>query len=128
MRTYLVETKLPWKPVQTTAKKLFKFTKKNHTCRWYDDTQSYKIFCPNSISFVIYKNNKFLTNHLDSFLAWNLLFLYLTNEINLDKIFYKIVYHHIIYMCDFFCEFRWLFYRGLHGFSPDMFPVLIGYL
>ena len=25
---------------------------------------------------------------------------------SLDKIFYKIVYHHIIYMCDFFHEFR----------------------
>jgi anti-anti-sigma regulatory factor len=24
---------------------------------------------------------------------------------NLDKIFYKVVYHHIIYMCDFFGEF-----------------------
>ena len=36
---------------------------------------------------------------------------------SLDKIFYKIVYHHIIYMCDFFGEFRRLFCRGLHGFS-----------
>ena len=29
---------------------------------------------------------------------------------SLEKIFYKIVYHHIIYMCDFFGEFRWLFF------------------
>ena len=48
---------------------------------------------------------------------------------NLDKIFYKVVYHHIIYMCDFFSEFRWLFCRGLYGFSrrlwfpPDTFPL-----
>ena len=25
---------------------------------------------------------------------------------SLDMIFYKVVYHHIIYMCDFFREFR----------------------
>ena len=48
---------------------------------------------------------------------------------SLDRIFYKVVYHHIIYMCDFFCEFRWLFYRDLHRFSrrswflPDLFPL-----
>jgi hypothetical protein len=28
---------------------------------------------------------------------------------SLEKIFYVIVYHHIIYICDFFCEFRRLF-------------------
>ena len=44
-----------------------------------------------------YKNNKFLTNHLDK----NLLFLYLQTKSSLDRIFYKVVYHHIIYMCDF---------------------------
>jgi len=47
---------------------------------------------------------------------------------SLGRIFYKIVFHHIIYMCDFFCEFKWLFCHGLHGFSrklwfaSDMFP------
>ena len=38
---------------------------------------------------------------------------------SLDKIFYKIIYHHIIYMCDFFGEFRRHFLRGLHGFSRN---------
>jgi hypothetical protein len=33
---------------------------KNHTCRWYDDTQRYKISCPNLASFAGYKNKKFL--------------------------------------------------------------------
>ena len=80
MGTYLVETTTSWKPVQTMEKKWSKFTK-NHTCRWYDDIQFCKISCPNLTSFVRYRNNKFLTNHLDCFLAWNLLFLYLTNEI-----------------------------------------------
>ena len=47
---------------------------------------------------------------------------------SLDMIFYKVVYHHIIYMCDFFDEFRWSFCHDLHvfsrrlWFSPDMFP------
>ena len=48
--------------------------KKNHTCRWYIDIQFCKISYPNSTSFVRYKNNKFLTNYLDNFLAWNLFF------------------------------------------------------
>ena len=81
MRTYLVETKFLWKFVQITTKKLSKFTKNFYTYRWYDDTQSCKISCPRTTSFVWYKNNKFLTNHLDNLLAWNLLFLYLTNEV-----------------------------------------------
>ena len=92
---------------------------KNDTCRWYDDTQLCKISCLNSTSFVRYKNNKFLTNYLDSFLAWNLLFYISQTQSSLDKIFYKIVYHHIIYMCDFFGEFRWFFYHSLHGFSQS---------
>ena len=39
---------------------------------------------------MIYKNNKFLTNHLD--------------KLSLDKIFYKIVYHHIIYLYFYFSD------------------------
>ena len=47
---------------------------------------------------------------------------------SLDKIFYKIVYHYIIYMCDFFDKFRRFFSCDLHEFSqrlwfaPDTFP------
>jgi hypothetical protein len=36
---------------------------------------------------------------------------------NLEKIFYKIMYHYIVYMCDFFGNFRRLVCRDLHGFS-----------
>jgi hypothetical protein len=37
---------------------------------------------------------------------------------SLYKIFYKVMYYHIIYMRDFFDEFRRLFFCcGLHGFS-----------
>jgi len=35
---------------------------------------------------------------------------------SLDKIFYKGVYHHIIYMCDFFGEFRRIFSVVCMGF------------
>ena len=41
------------------VKKLSKFIKNNHTCRWYDDTQPCKTSCPNSTSFVKYTNNNF---------------------------------------------------------------------
>ena len=66
--TYLVETTTSWKLVQTTAKKSSKFTKKiTHV----DDMMIH-----NLVKYLvqtrlllrdIYKNNKFLTNHLDSF-------------------------------------------------------------
>ena len=86
---------------------------KNHTCRWYDDTQSCKISCPNSTSFVRYKNNKFLKNHIcpNKSAFWlEICYFYISQtKSSLDKIFYKIVYHHTIYMCDFFGEFRRLF-------------------
>ena len=38
---------------------------------------------------------------------------------SLNKIFYKVVYHHIIYMYDFFDKFRRLFCYDLHRFSRD---------
>ena len=50
---------------------------------------------------------------------------------SLDKIFYKIVYHHIIYMCDFFGEFRRFFLPWFARvfmklwFAPDMFSCWI---
>jgi len=36
---------------------------------------------------------------------------------SLDNIFYKVVYHHIIYMCNFYGEFKRHFYCDLHWFS-----------
>ena len=58
-------------------------------------------------------------------------FVYAQTKSSLDKIFYKVVYHHINYICDFFDEFRRLFCHGLHEFSrklwfaPDTFLVII---
>ena len=45
---------------------------------WYT---TLKIFCPNSTSFVRYKNNKFQARKLSRWFVRNLLFLYLTNEV-----------------------------------------------
>jgi len=79
-----VQTTVLWKPVQTTAKKSSKFTKK-------------------------------LSDDL-----LEIYYFYISQtKLSLDKIFYKVVYHYIIYICDFFGEFRRIFYRGLHGFSQD---------
>jgi hypothetical protein len=49
--------------------------------------------------FERYKNNKFQVGRLC-----------------LDKIFYKIMYHHIIHKCDFFVNLD-DFFRVLHEFS-----------
>ena len=73
-----------WKLIQTSVKNSSKFTK-NHTCRWYDDTQSCNISCPNSTSFVRYKNNKFQIWKLSRWFVRNLLFLYLTNEVEFGQ-------------------------------------------
>ena len=66
-----------------------------------------------------YKNNKFLTNHLTAFWVEICYFYISQTKLSLDKIFYKIVCHHIICMCDFLGKFRRLFYRGLHEFSQQ---------
>ena len=126
--TYLVKTKIFVKTHTNHDKKVVSPKKKNHTCRWYGYTQSCKISCPNSNSFVGYKNNKFQARKLSTGSIKNLLFLYLTNEFEFGQDILK-VYHHVIYMCDFFGEFRQHFSFGLHGFSwrlwfpPDMFPL-----
>ena len=39
---------------------------------------------------------------------------------SLNKIFYKIVYHHIIYMCDFFMNLDDFFVRVYTGFHEDL--------
>ena len=79
-------------------------SQKNHTSRWYDGTQPYKISCPNSTSSVRYKNNKFL-------------FLYLTNEVEFGQdILQDCISSYHLHMW-FFGEFRQLFYRSLHEFS-----------
>ena len=67
-----------------------------------------------------YKNNKFLTNHLDNFLTWNLLFLYLTNEVEFGQdILQDCISSYHLHVWFFLGEFRRLFFRGLHGFSQS---------
>ena len=102
---------------------------KNHTCRWYDDTQFCKISCSNSTLLVRYKNNKFQDRKLSRWFVGNLLFLYLTNEVEFGQdILQNCVSSYHLHVW-FFGEFRRFFYRGLHGFSrrlwfaPDTFPI-----
>ena len=68
----------------------------------------------------------FKTNHLDNTTFWleNYYFYISQTKSSLDKIFYKVVYHHIIYMCDFFGEFRRLFCYDLHEFSRSLWFAL----
>ena len=48
---------------------------------------------------------------------------------SLDKNIYKVVYHHIIYMCDFSVNLDNFFCYDLHGFSRRMwFPPYISLL
>jgi hypothetical protein len=71
------------------------------------------------------REDKFLTNRLDSFLPWNLLFLYLTNEVEFGQdILQGCVSSYYLYMW-FFYELRGLFCRGLHGFSRMVWFLLI---
>ena len=92
-------------------------SQKNDTCRWYDDTQLCKISCLNSTSSVRYKKTNFRPGSCPDNLFEIYYFYISQTKSNLGKILYNIVYHHIIYMCDFFGEFRQLFCSGLHEFS-----------
>jgi hypothetical protein len=98
-----------WKSVQTTKKTRLN-SPKNHMCRWYDDTQLCKIsYSINSTSFVKYKNNKFQARNLPIWFISNLLFLYLTNEIEFQQdIWQGYVSSYHLHMW-FLCEFRRLF-------------------
>ena len=78
-----------------------------------------------------YKNNKFLTNHLDNFLAWNLLFLSHKQSRVCTRYFIRLCIIILSICVVFFGEFRRPFCCGLHKFSqklwlpPDMFPVFL---
>ena len=121
---YLVQTITSWKPVQTTAKKSSKFTKKFiHV----DDMMIYSLvkylvqtrFCLWDIKITNFKPESCPNDMLE------ICYFYISQtKSSFDKIFYKVVYHHIIYMYDFFGEFRWFFCHGLHRFSRKMWFAL----
>jgi len=83
-----------------SKKKSSKFTK-NHTSRWYDDTQPYKISCPTQIrlrdiKITNFKRESWLQDLLEIY------YFYISQtSSSLNNIFYKFMYYHIIYMCDF---------------------------
>ena len=68
----------PYKPRQKSRLN----SPKNHI--HIDDMMIHNLFCLNSTSFVRYKNNKFQARKLSRFVI-NLLFLYLTNEVEFGQ-------------------------------------------
>jgi len=110
MRTYLVETKLSWKSVQTTTKKSSKFTNK---ITYVDDMMIHnlvKYFVQTWLRLWDIKITNLKPRNCPNDLLEICYFYISQMKSSLDMIFYKVVYHHIIYMCDFFREFRWLFF------------------
>ena len=111
---------LLWKPVQTTAKKSSKFTKKiTHV----DDMMLYnfvKYLVQTRLHLWDIKITNFKPESCPNDLLEICYFYISQTKSSLDKIFCKIVYHYIIYICDVFDEFRRLFYHGLHGFSQRL--------
>ena len=95
--------------MQTTTKILSKFTKKI--------THVDNMMIHNLVKYLVQTRLRLwdtkITNFKPVILSiWFVrkLFFYISQtKLSLNKIFYKIVYHHIIYMCDYFGEFRWLF-------------------
>jgi hypothetical protein len=64
-------------------------------------------------------------NLVKYFVQTRLRYFYISQtKSSLDNIFYKVVYHHIIYMCDFSDEFKRVFYRDLHEFSQRVWFAL----
>ena len=79
-----------------------------------NDTQFCKISCPNSTSSMRYKNNKFLTFWLE------ICYFYISQtKSSLGKIFYNIIYQHIIYMCDFLVNLDDFFAVVCTGFHEN---------
>ena len=104
-----MQTTTLWKPVQTTIKNSSKFTKKiTHV----DDMMIH-----NLVKYLIQTRLQLwdikIINFKRESCPYDLLeicYFYISQtKSSLDKIFYKIVYYHIIYMCDFF----WWIYTTL---------------
>ena len=53
-------------------------------------------------------------------MIYNLVKYLVQTKSSLDKIFYKIVYHHIIYMCDFFVNLDDFFVVVCTNFHEDL--------
>jgi len=103
--------------MQTTTKKLSKFTKK---ITYVDDMMIHNLvkYLVQTRLHLSDKNNKFLTNHLDTGLKFVLFISHRRNRV--WTIFYKVVYHHIIYMCDFFVNLDDFFTVVCTGFHEVM--------
>ena len=125
--TYLVQTTTSWKLVQTTAKRSSKLAKK---ITYVDDMMVHNFvkylvqtqLLLWDIKITIFKPESCPNDLLE------ICYFYISQmKPSLDNIFYKVVYHHIIYMCDFFGEFRRLFCCDLHEFSRRLWFALDTY-
>ena len=124
MGTYLVQTTTSWKPMQTTAKKSSKFIKK---ITYLDDMMIHnfvKYLIQTRLRLWDIKRTNFKPGSCPDDLLEICYFYISQTKSSLDKIFYKVVYHYIIYNCDFFGEFGRPFCHGLHGFSRKLWFVL----
>ena len=110
--------------MQTTIKKSSKFTKRiTHP----DDMMIHnlvKYLVQTRLRLWDIKRTNFKPGSCSDDLLEICYFYISQTKLSLDKIFYKIVYHHIIYMCDFFDKFRRLFCHGLHEFSRRLWFAL----
>ena len=115
--------------MQTTAKKSSKFMKK---ITHIDDMMIHnlvKYLVQTRLRLLDIKITIFKPESYPDDLLEICYFYMLQTKSSLNKIFYKVVYHHIIYMCDFFGEFRRFFLSWFARvftklwFSPDTFPL-----
>ena len=108
MGIYLVETTTSWKLIQIIEKKSSKFNKK---IIYIDDMMIHNLI-------------KYLVK--TRLCLWDIKitnFYISQTKSSFEKIFYKVVYHHIIYMYNFLVNLDNFFCSGLHRFSRKLrFP------
>ena len=120
-----------WKPVQTMTKKSFKFTKKiTHV----DDMMIH-----NLVKYPVQTRLRLWDIKITNFnkscgqLVGLKFVIFISHKRSRvwTKYFYKIVYHYIICLCDFFREFIWFFLSWFVWvfmkiqFALDMFPTWV---
>ena len=126
---YLVQIITSWKSMWTTTKKSSTFIKK---IIHVDDMMIHNI-----IKYLVqtrlrlwdikrtnFKPESCPADLFDNFLAWNLLFLYLTNEVEFGQDILQSCVSSFHLHVWFFGEFRRLFYCGLHEFSRRLWFAL----
>ena len=109
-----------WKLVQTTAKKSSKFAKKiTHV----DDMMIHNLvkhFVQTRLRLWDIKTTNFKPTSCPDDLLEICYFNISQTKLSLDKIFYKVMYHHIIYMWDFFVNLDNFFVMVCMSFHKNL--------